>query len=180
MPSRFTILNPCQKRWEELAGDESERFCEACQKPVHALAGRSEQDIFALLRDGHGHLCGYIANEPMPPPARSRRFILVAAAITAISPMLAQNGQCKVQVKDAGGGPVVDANLAIFIAETRKVAEAKTDSAGVAVIKNLPMGNLKIVISSTGFAIATQLVTLTGAEEKTIEITLQLVRWALR
>ena len=57
-PLRLSIAAPCSERFADMRGDERARFCDKCQKPVHDLSARTEQEVQALLRERAGQrLC---------------------------------------------------------------------------------------------------------------------------
>lgn len=53
------IGNPCPKRWEDLKGNASRRFCEDCQLHVHNLSAMSngERARFVAESQSQGHAC---------------------------------------------------------------------------------------------------------------------------
>ena len=48
----------CPKLWESMAGDETERFCNKCQKTVHNIENLSVDQRLALLRSPKNSICG--------------------------------------------------------------------------------------------------------------------------
>ncbi|MEP6810259.1 MAG: hypothetical protein ABI992_08460, partial [Chthoniobacterales bacterium] len=52
------ITTPCPKRWAEMQGDASTRFCEECQLHVQNLSVMSERRAADILRRSHSeHVC---------------------------------------------------------------------------------------------------------------------------
>jgi hypothetical protein len=52
------IAAPCSEPFAGMSGDEHARFCGKCQKTVHDLSTRTEQEARALLRERAGQrLC---------------------------------------------------------------------------------------------------------------------------
>ena len=58
MPSKITIPNPCPKKWTELSGESSTRFCGTCSKQVHDFTKMETQEIIKFLKKGRGSVCG--------------------------------------------------------------------------------------------------------------------------
>ena len=48
----------CPKLWEDMTGDEAERFCSKCQKTVHNIASLTLDQRIALLQSPKGTVCG--------------------------------------------------------------------------------------------------------------------------
>lgn len=53
LPSFF-----CPKQWENMSGDETERFCSKCRKTVHNIASLSLDQRIALMKAPKGSICG--------------------------------------------------------------------------------------------------------------------------
>jgi len=51
---RFT----CPKRWQEMGGDERQRFCEHCKSNVYNLDLMSAEERLQLMSGRDGHACG--------------------------------------------------------------------------------------------------------------------------
>ena len=58
MPSKITIPNPCPKKWTELSGESSTRFCGTCSKQVHDFTKMETEEIIQFLKTGNGSVCG--------------------------------------------------------------------------------------------------------------------------
>jgi hypothetical protein len=135
----WTIPNPCSKRFADMAGDERRRFCGDCGKFVHALELYSEAELAAM-----GPICGYIGGTTEG-PRQGRRALLAGALLTTIAPLLAQEGQFVIAVKDATGAGLPYAEVTVG---ERKV---KADEAGVASISGLPVGRQEVQVRVAGF-----------------------------
>jgi hypothetical protein len=135
----WTIPNPCSKRFADMAGDERRRYCGECGTFVHALELYSEAELAAL-----GPICGYIGGETAG-PKQGRRAMLAGALLTTIAPLLAQEGQFVIAVKDATGAGRPYAEVTVG---ERKV---KADEAGVANISGLPVGRQEVQVRVAGF-----------------------------
>ena len=54
------IATPCSMRWEDMAGDDKRRFCDACRLHVHNLGAMSDsevQDLLTSAAEGRGRVC---------------------------------------------------------------------------------------------------------------------------
>src|SRR5579862_1965377 len=123
MSSRFTIANPCSKKWTDLPGDGRERYCDACRKSVHAIAEYSREERDQIWRNSCGQVCAFLSGESVPVP-RSRRAILAGALLTAISPLMAQAGRVRIRVIDKNGGAIPTAMASLLDAGGKTIREA--------------------------------------------------------
>ena len=84
----FQIKNPCNERWEDMAGDERSRSCEICEKRVYNLTSMSARELEELDAANEGGFCGrYLAGPDGLPILRSsprRSFLRRIAAVLAI------------------------------------------------------------------------------------------------
>jgi hypothetical protein len=126
MRSRFVIVNPCVKRWQDLRGDGRERHCGECGKNVHAVAQYSNKEWDELWRASDGCVCGFLGGESAPEP-RSRREVLVAALLTAVAPLVAQNGRVRIVVKDPTGAVIPNTEAVLQGGDGRAI---RTNDAG--------------------------------------------------
>ncbi len=58
MYSKITIPNQCPKKWTELSGESSKRFCGACSKQVHDFTKMDTEEIIQFLKGRNGSVCG--------------------------------------------------------------------------------------------------------------------------
>jgi hypothetical protein len=156
----WTIPNPCSKRFADMAGDERRRYCGDCGKFVHALELYSEAELAAM-----GPICGYIGGTTEG-PRQGRRALLAGALLTTIAPLLAQEGQFVIAVKDAAGGVVADSLVTVG---ERK---AKTDKAGIASFIGLPVGRQEVRVEMAGFRIWRGTYTITNGAPARVEAVL--------
>jgi hypothetical protein len=56
-PPPLKIATPCPKRWEDLDGNATKRFCEHCQLHVHNLSAMRTQEREQFVAQSGGHLC---------------------------------------------------------------------------------------------------------------------------
>lgn len=54
---QIEIAAPCPAKWEEMRGDDAQRFCGGCQKSVYNLAGMSSLEAEKLIFETEGNLC---------------------------------------------------------------------------------------------------------------------------
>ena len=159
---RGTIPNPCSKRFADMAGDERRRFCGDCGKFVHAVELYSEAELAQL-----GPICGYIGGTTEA-PRQGRRAVLAGALLTTIAPLLAQEGQFVIAVKDAAGGVVADS---LVMVGDRK---AKTDKSGIASFIGLPVGRQEVRVEMAGFQPWRGFYTISNGAAVKVEAVLQL------
>lgn len=171
MSSRFVVLNPCSKRWDDLEGESRERFCATCQTPVHDIEQYSTREWKELWTNNHGHVCGYRPSATMQDP-RSRRSVLLGALLTAVSPLMAQNGQLRIRVIDRTGAVIPGAAVELLLHGAGVVRTSQSDPVGEVVWADLPVGEYQITVSQNGFKkyVSALLVAGSGADVK--EITL--------
>ena len=157
----WTIPNPCSKRFADMAGDERRRFCETCGTHVHSVELYSEAELAAM-----GPICGY-SGGTTEGPRQGRRALLAGALLTTIAPLLAQEGQFVIAVKDAKGAGVPYAEVTVG---SRKVL---ADEAGVANISGLPVGRQEVQVASRGFRIWRGAYTITNHEPRRVAAVLE-------
>ncbi len=51
------IASPCKANWDEMVGNNRERFCGECQLNVYNLSGMTKRDAESLLMNSEGRLC---------------------------------------------------------------------------------------------------------------------------
>lgn len=89
------IARPCPARWEDMAGDDRVRFCQACRKNVYNLSALSQEAAAKLIEEREGELCallyrrkdGTVLTSDCPVGARafaSRVFRRIAATLTSL------------------------------------------------------------------------------------------------
>lgn len=170
--ARFTILNPCRKRWSDQPGEGRKRFCQDCQTDIHGLDQYSAEEIEALKRES-GRLCGYLVGESFTPP-RSRRAILTGALLTVVSPLLAQSGRVRFRITDQTGALAQGAEISLLNKENEATLTLHSDSAGTAVFTGLPMGVARFTVVSPGFPTIPVTVTISSGKEVKVWATLSL------
>jgi len=167
--SRFRILNPCSKKWTDLRGDGRQRHCDECGKNVHAVAQYSNKEWDELCRTSNGCVCGFLGGESAP-ESRSRREVLVAALLTAVAPLMAQNGRVRIVVKDPTGALIPNAEAVLQGGDGKPT---RANDAGEIVWSDLPLGSSTFVVSSLGFASRPVTVTVWNGDESRAEVTLE-------
>ena len=93
-PPPLQIETPCPKRWENMTGDATRRFCEHCQLHVHNLSEMSDRERKRFVAESGGTAC--IAYELRPDgtmitpsrwtwlikPWKRARFVITALLVT--------------------------------------------------------------------------------------------------
>jgi Carboxypeptidase regulatory-like domain len=169
---RFTILNPCTKRWSDLNGDVRKRFCDECQTYVHDLDLYSSREIEDLRRNSSRRVCGLLTGESIPEP-RSRRAVLVGALLTAVSPLMAQSGRVRIHVTDSTGAIIPNAAAALPGENGSPLRTAKSNEAGEIIFVDLPIGDLRLTVSAPGFNRLPLTVTSRTSHEVKVDAKLQ-------
>lgn len=59
----ISIKSPCHKKWNDLKGDDCQRFCSSCSKDIIDLTQKSNTDIVELVMNTKGRLCGRIRKD---------------------------------------------------------------------------------------------------------------------
>ena len=169
---RFAILNPCQKRWSDLSGDGRKRFCDECQTYVHALDQYSSIEFDDLRKESPGRICGLITGESIP-QHRSRRAVLVGALLTAVSPLMAQSGRVRIRVTDVTGAIIPNATASLLGEDGSPSRNAESNEAGEIILVDLPIGDLRLTVSSPNFIRLPLTVTVRNSQEVRVDAKLE-------
>lgn len=54
------IENPCEEKWDDMQNITNGKFCDSCSKAVLDLTQKSDQEIFKILDESNGKICGRI------------------------------------------------------------------------------------------------------------------------
>jgi hypothetical protein len=54
---RVVVASPCHARWEDMKGDERQRFCDECRLNVYNLSAMTRQEAVDLVTRAEGRLC---------------------------------------------------------------------------------------------------------------------------
>lgn len=165
---RFAILNPCSKRWQDLTGEGRKRFCPNCQTYIHAIEQYSAEEIEDLRRESLGRLCGYLKGESVLQP-RSQRAVLVGAALTVISPLMAQSGQVRIRVMDLRGAAIPSAEASILGNDGNPALTGRANQLGEIVLTGLPIGDSKVRVTCAGFMTLPRIVTIRNSDEVKVD-----------
>lgn len=58
------IARPCNASWEDMEGDERERFCHLCQKKVYNLTAMTREQAISWLEYREGETCVRLFRRP--------------------------------------------------------------------------------------------------------------------
>ncbi len=58
--NQLQVASPCDASWEEMKGDDRQRFCGHCQKNVYNLPLLSPEELLALIEKTEGDFCGQL------------------------------------------------------------------------------------------------------------------------
>ena len=79
------IARPCNERFDAMTGDDARRFCTSCDKHVHDLSARTEDEARELLRRNQGkRICVRFAKNPNG-TVRFRAAAMAAAAAISVT-----------------------------------------------------------------------------------------------
>jgi len=168
MGGDFAILNPCAKKWADLAGEGRVRFCSGCQKHVHAVEQYSSSEWEQVEEEAAGRVCILLCGETLATP-RSRRAILIGAMLTAVAPLWAQSGRVRIHVTDATGAVVPMAQVSILNADGKPSRTVRANDADEVVWTDLPLGDAYFLVLVPGFNSLRLAVTVRNADEQTVE-----------
>jgi hypothetical protein len=170
---RFAIPNPCSRNWSDLAGEGRKRFCPDCQTYIHAIEQYSAEEIQNLRLESPGRLCGYLAGEsPLLP--RSRRAVLVGAALTVISPLMAQSGRLRIRVTDRTGAVIPSAEASTLGKDGEPTLTERANRFGEIIFTGLPVGDLNVKVSCAGFKALPLVVTIRNSGEVKVDAMLDI------
>jgi Carboxypeptidase regulatory-like domain len=162
----FAILNPCAKKWSDLAGAGRARYCTDCKTQVHDLSAYTPDEWRELWTLNDGHVCGLLCGES-PTPQRSRRAILVGALLTAVAPLWGQVGGVRMRVIDRTGAVIAGAEVSLLGANNQPIRTSSTDASGEVIWTGLSLGDNRVLVTATGFSRRTVTVTIhVGNEQK--------------
>jgi hypothetical protein len=169
---RFTILNPCSKRWSDLGGDGRKRFCDECKTYVHAVDQYTSQEFDDLRRESLGRVCGFLGRESVPEP-RSRRAVLAGALLTAISPLMAQSGRVRIRVTDPAGAVIPGAEVSLLGPDDKPTRTEQSNEEGEVIFTDLSIGDSRLVVKRLGFRDLALTATVRNSEEVRVDAKLE-------
>ena len=70
-PSFPPLAFQCPLKWENMAGDQRQRFCEQCQHKIHNLSEMTADERRALLDQSQSKLCVAYHVDPQGRPVES-------------------------------------------------------------------------------------------------------------
>jgi hypothetical protein len=84
---QYAIPIPCPMNWNQMDGDQSNRYCAACGKHVHDLTAMTPEEAAGLIRFEPAGFCGRAyandegmlatsANQGLPPRTRPLQFTI--------------------------------------------------------------------------------------------------------
>lgn len=88
------IASPCTASWDAMAGDDTTRFCDQCEKHVYNLSSLSRDEAEALVMKHEGKMCvrfyqrpdGTMLTQDCPVGWRAiqRRFVFIGGAAAGV------------------------------------------------------------------------------------------------
>ncbi len=103
---------------------------------------------------------------------RTRRAILAGALLTAISPLMAQDGRVRIRVIDKNGAAIATAVGSLLDPDGKPMREARADNTGEIVLTDLPFGDCRFAVDAAGFNTRRVTATLTNSNEVNLKIVL--------
>ncbi|HEV3315916.1 MAG TPA: carboxypeptidase-like regulatory domain-containing protein [Candidatus Angelobacter sp.] len=199
---RVQVASPCTADWEQMAGDDRIRHCPACNLNVYNLSAMTVREAAHLVSGHQGRLCvryyrradGTILTQDCPRGAGTpvrRVSRLAGAALSAAMTVTFAAAQTPsqfeskslvqidrnasgiiVQVTDANGAIVSDAQVTLLNRSSQRELKETTDSSGNLRLLHLPAGSYRITVSSPGFENGSEIVALDEQQITTLNVTL--------
>lgn len=152
MKRRFVVVSPCSKRrWSDLAGEDHRRFCDVCDRYVHAFDRYTNREQSELWRTSEGRVCGFV--QPPMSTRPTRRNMLIGMLWAVAAPLLADDGTIRITVTDSARTIIPGADVSLLDAQGGVVSIQRTDSMGEVVWTNLRAGSHRFKIELSGFEI---------------------------
>jgi hypothetical protein len=98
---------------------------------------------------------------------------LIGAFLTAISPLMAQSGRVRIHVTDATGAAIPGAEASLLGADDKPQRTERANDIGEIVWTDLPFGECKIGVTSTGFATRRLVLIFCNSIEVNVDVQLQ-------
>lgn len=88
----LTIASPCHVNWDQMTGDERERFCNQCEKKVYNLSEMSRTEAERFMIEKEGRVCirmyvrhdGTVMTDDCPVGLRKAKRMFEAARMRAL------------------------------------------------------------------------------------------------
>jgi len=65
---KLDIKTPCSEKWELMVGDEYSRYCSVCSKNVFNFINKSDQEIYEIIKNSNGRICGRVSKQQLNRP----------------------------------------------------------------------------------------------------------------
>ncbi len=112
------IASPCSARWEDMEGNERQRFCAQCQKSVYDFSKMEPEQVAALIGEAKGRVCArlykrsdgrmLLENCPRGVARQRHTFRRIAVSVGALFLLLVTAAFArKVRSSGASDSPVV-------------------------------------------------------------------------
>jgi hypothetical protein len=180
---QLTIANPCRESWNAMAGDDTQRFCNLCNRSVHDLSALTRRDAADLLANNAGKVCGRISYDERGnqiftkerSPIERLMQISVLGASAMASAAAAPSCEVKVRVVDPTGATIPKA-----IVKVSKAADAEAVSSGTSNEQGEFSGRIapgmhSLQVESMGFMSFRQELACKASETVSVDAPLQLV-----
>ncbi|CAL1520706.1 hypothetical protein [Chitinophaga sp. MM2321] len=144
----LSIPTPCGENWDKMTDTAAGKHCISCDKTVIDFSLLTDAEIFAVINNGKGNVCGHFTNDQLggciPPPLPQRNSFIPAMLLTAgMVVSIANEGHAETR-----GLERIEMDVTLLPADTGKRAVTQTVDLPVVVV--------------TGYAISRQQFT-TGA-----------------
>jgi len=179
---QLTIANPCRESWSSMAGGDTQRFCNVCNRSVHDLSALTRRQAGDLFANNAGKVCGRISYDERGKQifARERRpierlmQISVLGASAVASAAAAPSCEVKVRVIDPLGDILPNAVIKISNAVGAEAVSSGASNEQGEFSDRIAPGVYSLHVESMGFALFQQELTCKRSETVRIEAPLRL------
>jgi hypothetical protein len=153
-PFYIQLNNPCHENWNNMAPNEQGAYCSSCRKNVIDFTRKTENEIYEILENSEGEMCGRFTQFQLQQPVRKTElnngFLNWRAIAASLAAMLAFEKSAdagdvndKPKIECAKTQPVAPNTVEVTITAPR--AEAKLNVSYVGMYTQFkPIDTLKI------------------------------------
>jgi hypothetical protein len=179
---QLTIANPCRESWNTMAGGDTQRFCDACNRSVHDLSALTRRQVADLLASNAGKVCGRISYDErgkqifIKERSAIERLmqISVLGASAVASASAASSCEVKVRVVDPIGEIVPNAIVKISRAADAEAASSGASNRQGEFSERIAPGMYSLQVESAGFMSFRQELTCKASKTVSVEAPLRL------
>ena len=201
MAPKLRVARPCTADWEDMAGDDSVRYCTQCNLHVYNFGAMTDREVKRLIREHEGRrLCGRLYRRSdgtvitkdcragfIPTMAQASR-LAVAALSAAMSACIASaqtlprplvqiaeaKGSIALKVLDPAGAIMPGVSITLSGKNLERPIPGTTDDKGEWRFGSITPGEYKLQVTSTGFQTNSRTVKIAGHGTLQLQITMQI------